>query len=132
MSLQLTTAVRNAELDAIAAQVGNAGKLKIYTGPQPANANLVATGTLLSTHTLDSPFAPAASGGVLTPTLPADATAAASGTALYFRVTKSDDTVIGQGTVADSGTPDCTINDADIIAGFPVRVLSWAWTAGAQ
>lgn len=135
MTLQLTTPVRSAMMDAISSEAGNAGKLKIYTGPPPANANLPATGILLSTHTLESPFAPAASGGVLSPTLPADATAVASGTAGYFRVTKSDDTVIGQGTVGeedDDPTPDCILNDTDTIAGFPVRVLAWAWTAGAQ
>lgn len=130
MSLQLTTAARNAQLDAITAQVGNGGKLKIYTGSAPATANDPATGTLLSTHTLGSPFAPAASSGVLSPTLPSDATAVASGTAGYFRVTKSDDTVVGQGTCGTSAS-DCNLNTTAIVSSGPVHVVSWAWTGGA-
>ncbi len=130
MSLQLTTAARNAQLDALTTSVGNAGKLKIYTGSPPASANDAATGTLLSTHTLSSPFAPGASSGVLSPTLPSNATAAATGTAGYFRVTKSDDTVVAQGTCGTSGA-DCNLNTTSIVTGGPVQVSSWTWTAGA-
>jgi hypothetical protein len=129
MAIQLSTAARNARADALTAQVGNAGKLKIYTGAPPADVGSSEAGTLLSTHTLASPFAPAASGGVLQPTIPADATAVANGTAGHFRVTKSDDTVVAQGTCGTSGA-DCNLNTTSIVSGGPVHVNSWAWTEG--
>lgn len=131
MSIQFSTAARNARLDAITSQVGGGGKLKIYTGSPPANVGTVASGTLLSTHTLATPFAPAASGGVLSPTIPSDATAVANGTAGYFRVTTSGDVDVAQGTCGTSGA-DCNLNTTSIVSGGPVHVNSWAWTdAGA-
>ena len=45
---------------------GSAGKLRIYSGTRPANVAASITGTLLADLTLGSPFAPAASAGVLT------------------------------------------------------------------
>jgi len=129
MSIQFTTAARNAQLDAITTSVGNAGKLKIYTGSAPSSANDSATGTLLSTHTLGSPFAPGASSGVLTPTTPSNVTAGATGTAGYFRITKSDDTVVLQGTCGTSAA-DLILNTTSIVSGGPVQVNSLSLTAG--
>ncbi|MBL8911645.1 MAG: hypothetical protein JNM17_13210 [Archangium sp.] len=129
MALQLSVAGRNARADAITTAVGNGGKLRILTGSIPANVAAAETGTLLSEHTTASPFAPAASGGVLSPTLPANVNAGNTGTAGYWRLTTSGGTAVLQGTVGTSGA-DLNINTLSIVAGGPVQVNSWAWTEG--
>ncbi len=132
MALQYSVAVRNGRADAVTTVVGSAGKLRLYTGSAPADCAAAATGTLLSEHTLGSPFAPAASGGVLSPTLPANVNAAASGTAGYWRIYKSDGTTCAkQGSVGTSGA-DINLNTLSIVAGGPVQLNSWTITeAGA-
>jgi hypothetical protein len=130
MALQYSTALRNARADAKTAQVGNAGLLRIYTGTIPADCVTSATGTKLSEHTLGSPFAPGASGGVLSPTLPANVNALASGTAGYWRVYKADGTTcVLQGSVGTSGA-DLNLNTLTLASGGPVQVNSWTLTEG--
>lgn len=131
MGLQQSTTLRNAQLDAITTAVGSAGLLKIYTGTQPADVATSASGTLLSTHTLGSPFASGASSGALAPTLPSNVNAAASGTAGYYRVTTSGGTAVYQDGVVSSGN-GLVLNPANnvITSGQPVQVNSWSITAG--
>jgi hypothetical protein len=110
--------------------VGNAGLLRIYTGSAPADCGTAASGTKLSEHTLGSPFAPATSGGVLSPTAPSNVNATASGTAGYWRVYKSDGTTcVVQGSCGTSGA-DMILNTLSIVAGGPVQVNSWSFTEG--
>ena len=97
MTLSFSTTLRNARADAITSAVGNAGKLRIYDGTKPA-AGGTAT-TLLAEFTLGTPFDAAASSGGLTPNLPADATASATGTATWFRIVTSGGTFVIDGTV---------------------------------
>ena len=125
-------ALRNARLDAITTLVGNAGLVKIYDNgaAQPAGPGTAVPGgsVLLATFTLGSPFAPAASGGVLSPTLPSNVNAAASGTPAWYRVTKSDGTAVTDGSAGTSGT-DMIVTGA-IVSGQPVSITSWTRTDG--
>lgn len=132
MALQYSVALRNAQADAKTTQVGSAGKLRIFTGSPPADCATASTGTLLSEHTLGSPFAPGASGGVLSPTLPSNVNAGNTGTAGYWRVYKSDGTTcVLQGLCGTSGS-DMNLNTLSIVSGGPVQVNSWTITeAGA-
>lgn len=132
MALQYSVAARNARADSVATAVGSAGKLRLYTGSAPVDCATVASGTLLSEHTLGSPFAPAASGGVLSPTLPSNVNASSSGTAGYWRIYKADGTTcVKQGSVGTSGA-DINLNTLSIVSGGPVQLNSWAITeAGA-
>src|SRR4051812_28323998 len=112
MTISMTTAVRNARADAITTATGNAALLRIYDGTPPASANAALSGnTKLAELTAASPFAPAASGGVLTASaILQDTSADATGTASFFRLYKSDGTtVIKQGTVGTSGA-DLNLN----------------------
>lgn len=129
MALQYSTAARNGRADAVATAVGNAGKLRILTGSAPASCGAAETGTLLAEHTLGSPFAPAASGGVLSPTLPLNVNAGATGTAGYWRVLTSGGTCVAQGTCGTSGA-DMNLNTTSLVSGGPVQINSWAWTEG--
>lgn len=130
MALQFDVTAQNAMVNAIATEVGSAGFLEIYTGSIPANCAAATTGTKLSKHTLGSPMAPGASAGVLSPTLPANVNALATGTAGYWRVFKSDDTTCCmQGSVGTSGA-DLNLNTLALVSGGPVQINSWTITAG--
>lgn len=118
--------LRNAQLDAITTFAGNGAKLRIYSGTQPATGGTATT--LLAEFTLGSPLAPAASSAVLSPTLPADTTGAATGTATWFRIVKADGTThVIDGTAGTSGT-DLVLNTASITSGGAVSVTSWTIT----
>jgi hypothetical protein len=132
MSYRLT--LRNARLDAITTDAGASALIRIYSGTAPANV-----GTALSGNTLlaelacsASAFAAAASGGVLTLNTVASAAALATGTAVFFRVYKSDGTTaVIQGTVtATGGGGDMTIANVSIVSGATVSLTSNTITTG--
>ena len=109
----------------------NSGSIKIYTGTQPA-LNGALTGTLLVTMTFGATaFASAtASGGTVTGTANAitSGTAAATGTAGYHALVKSDGTtVVATGTVGTSGA-DLNLNTLSISSGNTVSCSSYLVT----
>jgi hypothetical protein len=63
MAIQLSTAVRNAMLDAYETTVGTSPKMRILTGAAPANCAAAQTGTLLAELTLPSDWAANAASG---------------------------------------------------------------------
>jgi hypothetical protein len=122
--------LRNAQLDAITTFAGNGAKLRIYSGTQPATGAALSGNTLLSESTLGSPLAPASSGAVLSPTLPANVTGAAAGTATWFRIVKSDGTThVLDGTAGTSGT-DLVLNTTTFSVGVNVSVTAFSITRG--
>lgn len=131
MTASYATAQRNAKLDAITTFVGNAGLLIIYDGTPPASANAALSGNnVLVTFTMGSPFAPGASGAVLSPTLPSATAAALSGTASFFRQFKADGTTVSvQGTAGTSAT-DLILDTTSIVSGGLVTVSAFTITAG--
>lgn len=132
MAFYLTTAVRNARMDAITTATGNAALLRIYDGTAPANANTALSGnTLLAELTCASPFAGASSSGAVTASaITQDSSANATGTASFFRLYKSDGTtVIAQGACGTSGA-ELNLNTLSIVSGGPVQVTSLVWTDG--
>lgn len=127
MTAQLSVATRNAMADAITAQVGNAGLLRIYSGAVPANVAAAASGTLISEHTLGTPFDSAGTAGGLTPTLPADVNATSTGTPSYFRVYRSDGTTC---VYQDDATALTLTPAGAITSGQPVKVTAWTIAIG--
>lgn len=120
--------LRNAKLDANATIIGNAGKLEIYAGTKPATGG--AEGTLLATFTLGSPFAPASSAGVQSPTLPSATTGAATGTAGWARVTKADGTTAVMDLTVGTSGAQVNLSSLSITSGGAVSVTSWTITDG--
>lgn len=116
--------LRNAQLDRITARAGNGAILRAYSGTQPATGGSATT--LLAQWTMGTPFAPAASGGVLSPTLPADTTGAASGTCTWFRLVQSDGTTL----VMDIPASQIVMNQTTITSGAAAKILGWTITAG--
>jgi len=109
----------------------NSGFLKIYSGSQPALDGSV-TGTLLATLTFGATaFATAsASAGTVTATANSigSATAAATNTAGYFVLVKSDNsTVVASGSVGTSGA-DLNMNSTSISSGATVSCSAFTIT----
>lgn len=118
----------NAAADAIA-PLANSGKLRIYDGSQPANANAgIGAATLLAELTMNATAFGAAAAGVITANAITSGTAAATGTAAWFRIWKSDGTTsLMDGSVGTSGC-DLNLNSTAIQSGATVSVTSLTYT----
>lgn len=131
---QLSTTTVNAQADALA-RLLDSGSIKLYTGTQAATANTaVGAQTLLGTLSLSATSAPAASGGVLTfNAITSDTAADATGTATWFRALKSDGTtVVLDGSVGASGTPNLLLNTDSIVIGARLDITGWTHTVPAS
>lgn len=129
LNTQVADVAANAAADAIA-RLLDGGKLRIYSGTQPTNANTALSGnTLLAELTFNATSAPAASAGVLTfNAITADSSADNTGTASFFRALKADGTtVVLDGTVGTSGT-NMVIATVSISAGQTVSCSSFVHT----
>ncbi len=117
MAIIYTVAVKNSRLNAVTTAIGTTGVLEIGTAGMAA---------VLATIPLANPAAPAASGGVLTFTMPQSDTAAdATGTAAAARIrtsTGGTDIVTGL-TVGTSGT-DIILDNLSIATGQQVTINS--------
>lgn len=133
MTVQLSTTVRNARLDAVETAIGTAPILKIRTGAAPANCAAADSGTVLATMTLPSDWMSAASGGVkaLSGTWQ-DAAADAAGTAAHYRIYDSGGTTCHiQGSVtATGGGGDMTLDNTVLAVGQLVTITSYNLTEG--
>lgn len=109
--------------------LGTSPTLRIYSGTPPANAAAaLSSNTLLATlacaATPLSGFSDTGTAGRATYAAITSATAAATGTATFFRHLKSDGTtVLDQGAVGTSGA-DCNLNTTSITAGSTVSITS--------
>lgn len=129
MAVQLSTAVRNARLDAIETTISTSPTLEIRTGSVPANCAAADSGTVLATLTLPSDWMAAASGGskALSGTWQ-DTSADATGTAAHFRI-KAGATCHIQGTVGTSGT-DMIVDSVSFTAGQQFTVTAFTLSDG--
>lgn len=127
MALGYSTTLRNAQLDNITSTVGASGLFRIYDGTRPATGGTATT--LLVTLTLNSTFAPAASGGVLTLNSITSGTAVATATATWFRILTSGATFVIDGSVGTSGA-DLNLSTTSIVTGATVAISSATITAG--
>ena len=132
MAIKYDTTTRNDMLDELTARVGTSGLLRIYNGSRPANvATAITSQTLLVALTTNaSAFAAAASGGILTASAISNGTAAATGTASWFRLFRSNGTTaIMDGDVSTSGA-DLNLNNTSIATGQTVSVTAFTVTEG--
>lgn len=127
MAVTTATAVKNARLDAISTTWASTPKLRLYDGTPPASASASLSGNTMLVEVTPAPAA--ASGGVkdmLGGTK--SGTAAASGTATFYRVYNSaGSTCYEQGTVATSGG-DLTIDNTSIASGQTVNFNTFTKT----
>ncbi len=121
--------LEKARMDAITTAVGNAGVLETRDGTQPAGPGTTATGTLLASHTMGSPFASGATTAlpsVLSPTLPSNVNASASSTPTWFRIKTSGGTALIDGSAGASG---CDMTIGATTSGQPVAVTAATFTS---
>lgn len=128
-AFSVTSAVAQGMLNStgLAEAIGANGKINVYAGSVPANADAANSGTLLATLTLAaspfSGFSDTGTAGRGTLGAIASATAGATGTAAFFRITTSGGTTIAQGTVGTSSA-DLIFNSIAITAGSTVAISS--------
>lgn len=131
MSLQLSTTVRNARLDAVESTIGTSAILTVLTGSMPANCGTADSGTVVATLSLPSDWMAAASSGSKAKSGTwEDTSADATGTAGYFRIKDSGGTTCHiQGTVtATGGGGDMTVDNVSFAAGQDFTVTSFTLT----
>jgi hypothetical protein len=131
MTIGLNATLRNTRLDAITTRAGASALLRIFSGARPATGG--AETTLLAQLTCNATFAPAASGGVLTlNSIASQTSAAASGTATWFRIQSSGGNIVLDGSVStiSAGTGDLQLDDTAIVAGGTVAISSASFTEG--
>jgi hypothetical protein len=124
------TTLRNAKLDANTTFIGNAALLRIYSGTKPAVGAAITTETKLAEFTLGTPFAPAASAGAQSPTLPSATTGLAAGTASWYRIVKADGTTHCMDGTAGTSAAELILNTTTISSGVAVSVTGWTITGG--
>lgn len=128
MPLQKNTDTRDIQIEAFG-EIFDGGTLEIYTGPQPADPNDAASGSLLCTITIPNPAFGAASGGTIAKAGSWSDTAGATGTAGYARFISSDTLKTMDAVVTDvPGGNDLLINNIDIVNGNTVTVVSLTLT----
>lgn len=136
MAIQYSTTLRDKQLDQIESTTGASARLRLYSGPAPANCAAAPTGTLLVDMALPSDWMAAASNGSKTKngTWTGTGTAGAgSGTSAgYFRIVDSAGTTCHvQGTVTiTGGGGDMTLDNPNIAQNQTVTVNTFTITAG--
>lgn len=131
MAIKLSTAVRNARLDAIETAIGTSAVLKIRTGAAPADVATADSGTVLATLNLQSDWMAAASSGSKAKSGTwEDTSADAAGTAEHFRIYASDGTTAHiQGTVtASGGGGDLTLDNTSIALAQAITITGFTLT----
>lgn len=132
MTIQLSTAIRNALLDVVESTIGATAILRLRTGAPPATCATADSGTIVSEMTLPADWMNAAGTG--TKTLLGtwqDLLANAAGTVAHFRIYDSGGTVCGmQGTVTISGGGgDMTLDNNVLAINQPCSITSFTLTA---
>jgi hypothetical protein len=137
MSLQFSTTLRNDMMSTNSAitevwntVLGASATLLVYTGSPPANCAAGATGTLLTTFTLNSsPFGVASAGAMTLGglTLSSTASGGAAATPGYFRMNDGSSNCHVQGTCG-IGSGDLSFNGT-ITSGQTVTITGFTITA---
>lgn len=127
MTVQYSTAHRNANMNDITTQAGATPYIIIYTGAVPATCATAASGTQLAALPCSNPFAPGASAGLLTASTITSASASNTGTAGYWRLCTDGTgaTCVAQGTIFQTLTT--TTNNSTAADG---NALSFASVTG--
>lgn len=123
-NLKYSNGTRDAQQQGLITYAGSGAIIHIYEGTQPTNANTAISGqTLLVSLTISGSFG-TDSNGTITLGSVANGTAVATGTAQFFRITKSDNsTVVMDGSVGTSGA-DMNLNNTSIAATQVVSITS--------
>ena len=121
MAVSLNTTLRNNRADQITSFAGNGAKLRLYTAGAVQIVELVC----------GTPFAPAASGGVLTLNAITTGTASATGTVTNASLYKADGTtLVISGLTVGTSASNINLSSTAITTGDNVAVTSASITEG--
>jgi hypothetical protein len=125
MAEKLNTAMRNRLADSLGDDF-NSGKLRLYTGAQPASGDDAASGTLLVEITLPPDAFAAAASGAAAKSGTWSGTASNTGTAGWFRMLNNAGTRSIDGAVtATGGGGEIELVSTSITSGQPVEINSF-------
>lgn len=132
MTIQLSTAIRDAQNDVIETEIGINPFLDVREGAQPANCAAADTGVELEHMTLPSDWLNASSSGVKSKLGTWTGTVDADGTAGHFRIKEGSDTTCHmQGSItAVGGGGDMEIDNVILVTGQSITVDTFVITAG--
>jgi hypothetical protein len=128
MAIQYSTTHRTNAMTQLNTDIGANAQIIIYSGSAPANVGTAPTGTLLVQFAGNAGGFGTASAAVLTASAVANATAAATGAAGYFRINTSGGTAVLQGTCGTTGT-DMILTNTSINSGQTCTFSSMTVTA---
>lgn len=138
MTIRLPIATRNAISNTMTTQLdagAGAGLVNVYSGAQPASADIAATGTLLATFTLNDPsFGGSAAGMITLDVSPAvTTTGLAAADAGWFRATDSTGATVMDGSVTvTGGGGDLTMSTITVSVGLTLQLTSGTITTPAS
>lgn len=132
--MQISPTAQNAAVNSVTT-LCNAGTppgfFDIFTGSHPTNTTDANTGTLLCRLILANTAFPSASSGTSNTTnINSNTNIAANGTAGYYRLTDSSNTVISQGSV-NTANADVIVNSTTFTAGATFAMTYFAITQPA-
>ena len=123
-NLKYSNGTRDAQQNGLITYAGSAAIIKIYSGTQPVNANTAISGqTLLVSLNVSGTFGTDSS-GTITMSSVTSATAVATGTASFFRITKSDGTTVVMDGSVGTSSADMILDNTSIATGQTVSITS--------
>ena len=126
-TLKLSTAARNARLDALETVIGTSPKLQIRTGSPPADCATASSGTLLVELSLPSDWMNNAANASMLLKGTWTGTASASGTPGYFRIVDTPGTTTHVQGTALVGSGDVNLDEA-ITSGQTITYNTFSLT----
>jgi hypothetical protein len=132
MTIQMSSAMRNARVAAIETAIGTTPKVSIRSGTQPAGCSSADSGTEIIRYTLASDWSTQTSGVLTFTSTPISGTATGTATAAHYRIYATDGTTCHmQGTVtATGGGGDMTVDNTSVTTGQTVQITGWTITDG--
>ena len=123
-NLKYSNGTRDAQQQGLITYAGSGAIIHIYDGTQPSNANTAISGqTLLVSLTISGSFG-TDSNGTITLSSVSNGTAVATGTAQFFRITKSDNTTVVMDGSVGTSSADMILNNTSIASGQTVSISS--------
>jgi len=123
-NLKYSNGTRDAQQNGLITYAGSAAIIKIYSGTQPVNANTaISSQTLLVSLNVSGTFG-TDSNGTITLSSVTSATAVATGTASFFRITKSDGTTVVMDGSVGTSSADMILDNTSIATGQTVSITS--------
>lgn len=123
-NLKYSNGTRDAQQQGLITYAGSGAIIHIYDGTQPSNANTAISGqTLLVSLAISGAFG-TDSNGTITLSSVTNGTAVASGTAQFFRITKSDNTTVVMDGSVGTSSADMILNNTSIANGQTVSISS--------